>query len=170
MNLKTTSIVIITSKTHKMISSRSPCTGGQIFQKILASQPGLFYSCTRARRAALAGLAARPLRPTGDTCQQLLGSCTLCHLYQRCTLPSGPGNAPQSFPKSPMPLHCLLSSGDTAEDLLLCASGVMILFSSKLGTGEKRWDNCPLRIVVLCVWCVCVLLFQGDWRGERKTW
>lgn len=76
--------------------------------------------------AALAGLAARPLGPTGDTCQQLLGCCTFCQLYQHCTLSSGPGNASGSFQKSPMPLPCFLSSGHAAEDLRPCASGVML--------------------------------------------
>lgn len=164
MNLKTTRIVIITPNTHKIISSTNPYTGGQILQKTFASQPGLFYSCTTARRAARPGLAARPLHPTGNTCQQLLGSCTLCHLYQRCTLPSGPGNASGSFPKSPMSLPCLLSSGHAAEGLLLRASGViMLLFSFNLGIWKKEWCNCPLRIiVVLYVWSICVHLFQGD--------
>lgn len=116
---KTTSIVIMTSKSHKMISSTSPLAGGQILQKTFTSQPGLFYTCTRARRAAGPALAAGPLHPTGSTCQQLLGSCTLCLLYQPRTLPSGPGNASRSCPKSPMPLSCLRSSGHAAEDLLL---------------------------------------------------
>ncbi|KAF2974303.1 hypothetical protein EK904_009863 [Melospiza melodia maxima] len=69
---------------------------------------------------------SRPCCPGGPgpcTCQQLLGSRAPCQLYQRCTLSSGPGNAPGSFQKSPVPLPCLLSSGDAAEELLLGASG-----------------------------------------------
>ena len=148
-----------------MISSTNLYTGSQIplMRKILVSQSGLFYGGTTARRAALLNLAAWPLHPTGNNCQQLLGSCGLCQLYQSCTVSSGPGNAAGSFQKSPMSLPCLLSSGDAAKYLLLCVSVVILSFSFKLWIWKKKWFNCPLRIIVfLCIWSICVLLFQGD--------
>lgn len=139
-------------------------------QKIFVSHSGSFSNVTTARRAALLNLAAWPLHPAGNNCQQVLGSCGLCQLYQSCPVSSGPGNAAGSFQKSPTPLTCLPSSGDSAEDLLLCVSRVILLFSFNLRIWKKKWFDCPLRIVVsLCIWSVCVLLFQGDGGGVRKT-
>lgn len=134
MNLKYTSTIIIISKTHKIISSTNLYTGGQIplMQKILVSHSGLFYGGTTAERSALLNLAARPLHPTGNNCQQLLGSCGLCQWYQSCTVSSGLGNAAGNFQKSPVPLPGLPSSGDAAEDLLLYVFGVILLFAFKL--------------------------------------
>lgn len=155
-----------------MISSTNLYTGGQIppMQKIFVSQSGSFYDGTTARRAALLSLAAWPLHPAGSKCQQVLGSCSLCQLYQSCPVSSGPGNAAGSFQKSPMSLTCLPSSGDSAEDLLSCVSRVIFLFSFNLRIWKKKWFDCPLRIIVFfCIWSACVLLFQGERGGVRKT-
>lgn len=172
MDLKYTSTVIIIPKTHKLISSTNLYTGGQIslMQKMLVSQSGLFYGGTTAWRPVWLNLAAGPLHPTGNSCQQLLGSCGLCQWYQSCRVSSGPGNAAGSFQKSPMSLSCLQSSGDAAEDPLLCVSGVILLFSFKLWIWKKKSFNSHLRIIVFLWFCLSVFcFFRETGGGVRKA-